>query len=59
MKAGFTVENDIIFKNDDCILVDNVEIGNFILNIPMRANQLDRLKDQHSIGVWKIKSLKN
>lgn len=59
MKDGFTVKNKKNWKNDNCILVKNYSIANVVYNLPtMRMNKTIK-KDQYSIGVWKIKSLKN
>ena len=59
MKEGFTFKNVVILKNDNCILVDNYILLNVISNIPVECNYLNIIKDKNSIGVWKIKSLKN
>lgn len=59
MKEGFTVVNLPICVGDNCILVDNYLLKNRVSNIPLELIQLKQNKDERSIGVWKIKSLKN
>lgn len=59
MKEGFNVETDFFAKNDNCILVYNYFGINEVFNMPIRMIMIRKYKDQYSIGVWKIKSLKN
>lgn len=59
MKEWFTVESSPVLKTDNCILVDNYFFINKVVNLSLRLNQLKSLKTKTSIGVWKIKSLKN
>ena len=58
MKANFKVFNAPCFQSHNCILVDNYHHGNVVSNKPIAQIQLTRLKDEDSIGVWKIKKLK-
>lgn len=59
MKYWFIVENVSSIYSDDCILVYNYFIKSKVVNLPLHLNQLESFKDHDSIGVWKIKSLKN
>ena len=59
MKEGFIVENAYILNGDNCILVDNDIGSNIVYNLPLNENAIENNKDEDSIGVWKIKSLKN
>lgn len=59
MEEGFTVKTEYFAKNDNCILVDNYFGINEVFNIPFKLKELNEYKCKDSIGVWKIKSLKN
>lgn len=58
MKAGFEIENKWFLKNDNCILVDNYPNNNLVYNLPLNIEILSVFKDEQTIGVWKIKTLK-
>lgn len=53
MKAGYKVYNDIICKDDNCILVSNYDYQNCVVNFPLNEKQL--VKQKGDIGVWKLK----
>jgi len=55
MRAGFTVDNDII-KEDNFILVGNYTEANEVFNCgAITEKQMLRYKDEHDIGFWRIK----
>ena len=58
MKANFTVLNTPSFRTHNCILVDNCHLNNAVYNTPVELKHINHLKDEESIGVWKIKKLK-
>ena len=58
MKANFQVVNQQFFPTHNCILVDNCHLNNAVYNTPVELRHINHLKDEDSIGVWKIKNLK-
>lgn len=55
MKANFGVVNIQGSTSHDCILVDNCHLNNQIYNTFVELKHINHLKDEESIGVWKIK----
>jgi len=56
MREGYKIEN-CISKNDIFLLVDNYKEDNSVFSIGANSKKtLNILKDENSIGVWKIKS---
>jgi len=56
MREGYTIQSFIV-KDDIFLLVDNYKDSNLSFNIGAGSERiLNILKDENSIGVWKIKS---
>lgn len=58
MKAGYRIDNRRILKGDNCIVVYNYHHTNIICNVPIGFDIIHLWKDKNSIGIWKIKKLK-
>ena len=56
MKKGYRVINIPALRNDNCIAVENYNIGNFVYNTPFPIKMIESIKDKNTIGVWKIKN---
>jgi hypothetical protein len=56
MREGYIIRS-FIAKDDIFLLVNNYKDSNLSFNIGARSKKtLNILKDENSIGVWKIKS---
>ena len=59
MKAGYTVKNASI-TGDKLIEVINYQHSNTVLNMGWFYTETPyKLKDENTVGVWKLKQLKN
>lgn len=58
MKKNWTVLNHRFCYVENCILGDNDNLENEVINIPLIESELKEYTDKDSIGVWKIKKIK-
>lgn len=59
MKSGYIIENGVLIKYCNLILVCNYPSNNIIDNLPIVNIDFIDISKRYVIGVWKNKSLKN